>query len=109
MAATIRNQVADVILSLEAEMRRAGLWEESSPPQEALTSTQPFCFDSLEFHQWVQWIFIPKICEIIDQDLPLPETSDIASLAEYRFEQIPHETGRILELIREFDRLLSEQ
>ena len=109
MAIDTRNQVADIILSLEAEMRRAGLWEDKSPSEEALKSTQPFCFDSLEFHQWVQWILIPKTCEIIEQDLPLPDASDITPLAEYRFAQLPEETDRVLELIREFDRLLCEQ
>jgi hypothetical protein len=39
----------------------------------------------------------------------LPEVSDIAPLAEYRFEQLPQETGRLLELIEEFDRLLCGQ
>jgi uncharacterized protein YqcC (DUF446 family) len=109
MAATTRNQVASVILALEAEMRLVGLWQETAPPREALKSTQPFCFDTLEFHQWLQWILIPKTREILEQDLRLPEVSDIAPLAEYRFEQLPQETGRLLELIREFDRLLCGQ
>lgn len=96
-------------MALEAEMRRIGLWQGTAPPQEALKSAQPFCFDTLEFHQWLQWILIPKTREILEQDLPLPEVSDIAPLAEYRFEQLPQETGRMLELIREFDRLLCGQ
>ena len=87
-------------------MRRIGLWEESAPSKDALESTLPFCHDSLEFQQWLQWVLIPKTRELIEGDRALPATSDIATLAEYRFGQIPQETDTLLELIREFDRLL---
>jgi uncharacterized protein YqcC (DUF446 family) len=108
MGSNTMNQVADIILLLEAELRRIGLWEEAAPEKQALESTLPFCHDSLEFHQWLQWVLIPKTRELIEKDIALPTTSDIAALAEYRFEQMPQETDALLKLIREFDRLLSE-
>jgi uncharacterized protein YqcC (DUF446 family) len=107
MGSNTVNQVADIILLLEAEMRRIGLWEETPPEKQALASTVPFCHDWLEFHQWLQWILIPKTRELIENDLAMPSTSDIATLAEYRFKQMPQETEGLLKLIREFDRLLS--
>ena len=88
-------------------MRRIGLWQDIPPSAEALASTQPFCFDSMEFHQWLQWVLIPKTADLIEKDLPLPTVSDIATLAEHRFEKIPHQTERLVWLLREYDRLLS--
>jgi uncharacterized protein YqcC (DUF446 family) len=108
MGSNTVNQVADIILLLEAELRRIGLWEESAPAKQALESTLPFCHDSLEFHQWLQWVLIPKTRELIEKGMALPTTSDIATLAEYRFVQMPQETDALLKLIREYDRLLSE-
>jgi uncharacterized protein YqcC (DUF446 family) len=106
MGTNVSNQVADVILLIEAEMRRVGLWQETPPSDEALASTQPFCFDAMEFHQWLQWVLIPKTAELIEKNLDLPSVSDIASLAEYRFEQIPEETDELLVLLRKYDQLL---
>ena len=107
MGNSTSNQVADVILLIEAEMRRIGLWQETPPSAEALASTQPFCFDSMEFQQWLQWVLIPKTAELIENDMALPTVSDIASLAEYRFEKLPHQTERLVELLRQYDQLLS--
>ena len=89
-------------------MRRVGLWEETPPSAEALASSQPFCFDSMEFHQWLQWVLIPRTVELIEQDRALPSVSDIAPLAEYRFEELPQPTDALVELIRRYDQLLSE-
>ena len=48
------GEMAEVVLGIEAEMRKAGLWESQPPPREALTSRQPFCYDTLNFSQWLQ-------------------------------------------------------
>ncbi len=45
------GEIAEVILGIEAEMRKAGLWESDPPPREVLASSQPLCYDTLEFTQ----------------------------------------------------------
>ena len=52
-------------------------------------------------------VLIPKTVELIENDMNLPTVSDIASLAEYRFEKLPHQTERLVELLRQYDQLLS--
>lgn len=103
---TVRR-IADLILAIEAEMRRLELWEEKSPPPEALQSLAPFCHDTLQFHQWLQWVFLPKMKEIITQEKQLPASSDIYPLAEYSFKKLGKETGQLLALIKQFDQLIS--
>ena len=44
-----RSEIAQVILGIEAEMRKAGLWESQPPSRAALASVQPFCYDTLTF------------------------------------------------------------
>jgi uncharacterized protein YqcC (DUF446 family) len=102
------HKVADVILHIEAEMRRIGIWETEPPPRDALSSTFPFCYDKLAFNQWLQWVCLPKTKLLIEQNRDLPETSDIYPLAEECFAIMDVETKRLLKLIMEFDELLTQ-
>jgi uncharacterized protein YqcC (DUF446 family) len=103
----IITRAADILLDMEAEMRRLGLWEVDAPSAQALASTMPFCHDTLELQQWLQWVFVPRVRDIIENELPLPAKSDIAPLAEYRFQEMERNTDKLINLIRDFDRLVS--
>ncbi len=95
--------------ALEDEMRRLDLWESYPPPAEALDSVVPFCYDTLEFTQWLQWVFVPRTRAIMDRGMPLPAKSDISPLAEMTFAEMEDvDTDALLALIGEFDRLINE-
>lgn len=106
---TVTHQLADLILEIEAEMRRIHLWEIERPSEEALSSLVPFCHDTLAFHQWLQWVFLPKMKAVVETEEEFPASSEITPLAEYSFQRLPQETGRLLELIREFDDFINRQ
>ena len=98
------HQVADLLLAVEQEMRRLGLWESTPPPSEALQSLVPFCYDTLRFEQWLQWVFLSKMKQALEHQIDFPATSNIAALAELRFPELhPLDTQRLLQLLREFD------
>jgi uncharacterized protein YqcC (DUF446 family) len=101
------NEIADRLLGIERELRRLGFWEERSPPRESLNSALPFCYDTLNLTQWVQFVLIVRMKALIEAAEPLPRQCDIASYAEeaLRFEE--KDTDRLLELLRELDRLLT--
>lgn len=103
------QQVAVLIDSMELEMRRLDLWSEVVPAVADLASRVPFCYDTLQFCQWLQWIFVPRIRLILADHAALPDVSDIASLAEVEFRQLSQDSSRLLEQIREFDQLISNQ
>lgn len=84
-------------------MRRIGLWESERPDDEALASLVPFCHDTLTFEQWLQWVFLPKMKAVVESGEDFPASSEIQPLAEYSLGRLPHETGRLLELICKFD------
>ena len=101
------SEIADRLLGIEKELRRLGLWEERPPSREALNSALPFCYDTLILTQWVQFVLIERLKALIEAAEPLLGQCDIASYAEeaLRFEE--KDTDRLLELLRELDRLLT--
>jgi uncharacterized protein YqcC (DUF446 family) len=103
---TRREALAVVIDRLEATMRAADEWEAEPPPARLLASKQPFCFDTLTFTQWLQWLMIPRMREILDNYDELPQSSAILPYAEEFVREQGH--GReLLQLIERFDELIS--
>ncbi|MEC7376250.1 MAG: YqcC family protein [Pseudomonadota bacterium] len=101
------GQVADSLLRIEMELRQLGLWEAEPPPDEAFQSTQPFCIDTLEFPQWLQFVFVARMKVIIESDQSLPSTSGIAPMAEEHFRGRPESGHALVRELEEIDRLLS--
>ncbi|MCK9797849.1 pseudouridine synthase [Pseudomonas chlororaphis] len=101
-------QIAEQLLLIERELRVQGWWDEVAPSAEALSSQEPFSVDTLDFEQWLQWIFLPRMKHIIEQDLPLPNASGILAMAEMVYAQRPGQGGELQRLLAEFDRLIGE-
>ena len=103
----ISHQIAALILDIEAQMRRIGLWENSPPSTQAMQSLTPFCHDTLRFEQWLQWVFLVKMKEVVEGRSEWPNSSDITPLAEYRFTQLAQPTSQLLALLEGFDALIN--
>ncbi len=101
------GQVADSLLQIEMELRQLGLWEAERPSEEALQSTQPFCIDTLEFTQWLQFVFVVRMKVIIEQGHPLPAVSGMAPMAEEYFRARPESGQGLIQALEEIDQLLS--
>lgn len=96
-----------VVDGLEAELRRAQLWDPEPPSAEMLTSSQPFCIDTLALSQWLQWLLIPKMRSVLAGERPMPTRSAIYPLAEDCFGRLA-DTCTLLALIERFDQLIRE-
>ena len=101
------EQVTALLLKIRTEMEALELWQSSPPSAQALASTQPFCIDTLHFTEWLQWLLIPRLQEMIRQELPLPQSSQIQPMAEEVFKQMQAETDALLALINRLDETLS--
>jgi uncharacterized protein YqcC (DUF446 family) len=99
--------LAEQLLLIERELRLLGWWDEQAPSAEALASQEPFCVDSLTFEQWLQWIFLPRMKQLLEADAELPSVSGIQVMAEMVYREQPGVARRLLELLGEFDRLLT--
>jgi uncharacterized protein YqcC (DUF446 family) len=67
---TINVSLIPLLDQLETELRTLTLWQPRSPNQDALNSVIPFAMDTLAPHQWLQWVFIPKIRHALLADNP---------------------------------------
>ena len=100
-------QLAEQLLLIERELRVLGWWQSEAPSAEALASQEPFCVDSLTFEQWLQWIFLPRMKQLLETGADLPSVSGIQAMAEMVYREQPGVARRLLELLGEFDRLLT--
>lgn len=101
------NALAEHLLLIERELRVLGWWQEQAPSTEALASQEPFCVDTLTFEQWLQWIFLPRMKQLLEAGAALPSVSGIQPMAEMVYREQSGVARRLLELLGEFDRLLT--
>ncbi len=102
-----RVAIAEVVASVAAELRRSGLWETNEPSAESMASAQPFCCDTLLFHQWLQWRFIPQMNAILQAGQSLPRCSAIHPYAEACLADAVDNPQALLFLLQSFDELIS--
>lgn len=105
----IPNRIADVLLEVEASLRVHGKWDENKPDPNDLSSTYPFCMDTLKFEQWLQWIFLPRMKDTLEQTNPLPEQSAIFEYAEECLHKCDTSTDSLLKQLKTFDELIGIQ
>ena len=101
------SMLAEHLLLIERELRLLGWWQDEAPSAEALASSEPFCVDTLTFEQWLQWIFLPRMKVLLESGAALPSVSGIQAMGEMVYRQQPGIARRLLELLGEFDRLLT--
>ena len=102
-------RVAELLLDLEAAMRNAALWEVQPPDPLALVSTEPFCIDTLDFCQWLQFVFLPRMHELLDAGLPLPDKCAIAEMAEIHFATVAMRCDTLVQVLRQIDASIEDK
>lgn len=102
----IRQRLASTLLEIEAELRKLGWWEDGPAPERALNSQQPFCLDTLQPEQWLQWVLVPRIKAILERNGPLPEHSGIFVYFEECWHSRGAECATLLALLKRFDELI---
>ena len=105
----MRTQVAEVLIDIEAQLRQLGQWDKIPPSTEALASTEPFCVDTLTLPQWLQFVFLPTIYRMLEQDQPLPQRCGIAPMAEEFFRGSGLAIGTLVDALLKIDELLSAE
>ena len=103
----MRTEVAEVLIDIEAQLRQLGLWDKIPPSTEALASDQPFCVDTLTLPQWLQFVFLPTIYRMLEENAPLPDRCGIAPMAEEYFRGSGLSCESLVELLENIDELLS--
>ena len=83
------------------------LWSNTPPNTAAFASTAPFCYDTMRFEQWLQFVFIEKMQVLITNNQPLPRNFAIAPMAEMMLAQ--HAGGHdVISVLLKLDQHLSD-
>lgn len=98
-----KELLLSLLANLETEMREIDLWEAQSPPSAAFDSQLPFSYDTMNFSQWLQWVFVARFRAILDGEHPLPPSCEVAPMAEEYFRELAVYSDPIVGLLRRFD------
>ena len=76
------TELTRLLVALETIMRRDGLWHHKPPSLEAMNSSMPFAVDTLEFTDWLQFMFYSPYANPNRPENALPATCSIKPAAE---------------------------
>lgn len=102
-------EIIDALNHLEVGLRDLGLWSHERPTAEALASTLPFCYDTLELEQWVQFVFLGRMREILEQGDRLPDTCAIYPYVEMLRGAGKTVNPKLAKLIHQVDQSISKK
>ncbi len=100
--------LSSLLIDIEAELRQLGLWQAEPPEHNALASQEPFCIDTLSFEQWLQFVFMVKLRQLLDAQQTLPSQCSIAPMAEEHFAKSGRKASGLIGILYQVDNLLSE-
>lgn len=69
---TTHDRVRFQLQALEALLREHQHWRNDEPQPHLFNSTQPFFMDTMEPLEWLQWVLIPRMHDLLDNNQPLP-------------------------------------
>lgn len=93
---------------VEAVMREHGHWQSQSPEASAFASTEPFCLDTMEPLQWLQWVLMPRFYALLESGAPLPQNFAIAPYYEVALPADTAGYAALLLTLNKFDALFQE-
>ncbi|MGB7800753.1 YqcC family protein [Buttiauxella sp.] len=92
---------------IEQVLRDHHHWQGCAPGAEAFESTQPFCLDTLQPTEWLQWVLIPRMHAMIEARLPLPVDFAIAPYYEMALDAAHVGREPLLKALQELDALFA--
>lgn len=101
------KDILDLLEKIEQDLRKRNMWggEANKPSKKALASTQPFCLDTLDFHQWLEYVLIVKMKALINEKGTLPHRVSIYPIAIEYYRGQWGEFRSLIELLKKFDEL----
>ncbi|MCU0727843.1 MAG: YqcC family protein [Planctomycetes bacterium] len=88
--------------AVEAELRRLGRWQAKALPRKAMEFKEPFGADTMSFEQWLQFVLVPRVRQIVAGREAFPPKSETAVYAARYFEG-DSQAATLLGLLAELD------
>lgn len=76
------QQVQQHLHAVKKVMQIHGLWQHQPPLLAAFDSMAPFCIDTMQPLEWLQWVLIPRLQALLDSASPLPENFSLSPYYE---------------------------
>ncbi|MGH2361807.1 MAG: YqcC family protein [bacterium] len=99
------DQIKEKIASIEAEMKRIAMWQQGPLEPEKYEFHAAFAMDTMAYSQWLQFVFIPRVHEVLDSYGPVPRQSSVGAQAIREFDGY-NEASDLVTLLCEFDGLI---
>jgi uncharacterized protein YqcC (DUF446 family) len=102
---TTRERIRAKIAEIENEMKRIGYWQGDPLRPEQYEFRSAFAMDTMAFSQWLQFIFIPRVKNMIETGEKFPPDSQNGAQAVREFDGDDRAQG-IVALLSEFDEII---
>ncbi|WP_159565822.1 YqcC family protein [Budvicia diplopodorum] len=106
---SLEKQIGQILADVELLMQECDLWSTVPPESAAFESCEPFCIDTMMPEEWLQWVFISRMREILENQRPLPTNMAIAPYFEVSFSQRAGDYQPLLVALQNIDRLLNKE
>ncbi len=93
-------------MAIEQELRRLNRWQSDALPAEKFENMGAFGSNTMAFEQWLQFILIPRIQQIITDRDEFPSGSMLATYAVRVFDG-DHEAAHLQQLLYDIDQLIN--
>lgn len=93
---------------IENELRRLNRWQTDPLPDEKFTDMGAFGTNTMSYEQWLQFVLIPRISEIIESKEAFPEESQLASYA-IRYFDGDYDSGPLQRILYDLDLLINKK
>ncbi len=101
------DNITALLAQLSKALKQEHLWQLQPPSADKLLSSAPFCYDTLTFSQWLQFIFIPKMQLLITEKSVLPNKIALTPMAEEAFKDLASQSNDLLDVIAKIDKALA--
>ena len=88
--------------AIEAELRRAGFWQDAPLPEEAYDFSRAFGADTMTYAQWLQFVFVPRVRELVAARGQFPASSSVGAQAVREFDG-DDRASALVTLLSDFD------
>lgn len=101
---TVHERAAALADRISAELRRRGRWSSEPLDPARLVDMGAFGMNTLAAEEWIQFVLVPRVRELVAARGELPRESQISAWAARQFDGDP-EADALVELLRDLDEL----
>ncbi len=96
------SKLASLVTAIEAELKSLGAWSTTPLDPEKLVDMGAFGSNTMAFEEWIQFILLDRINEIIRSKDALPSESMVATYAIRQFDGLD-DYNHLLHLLQQLD------